>query len=470
MLDNQDYLSEEQAEHDLVQDLHTTYQKSPEEREVLARVRTRLLGQPVPTMETFSDKMDFPGQFHPVMPFSSRKKRRGFTPSLLIAAALLLVLFSSFAYTFLTLKSSPASPGTPPGSTAQPTEPVTVLPRKGVVELFAGLRLHMVDTQHGWLVGDSENAPLATIQRTTDGGQDWQDVTPTQIDEVASLSILDAQIAWTTIYDRAVSSYPIGVYLTRDGGTSWQEVPCVDTIACHMTFVDENHGWLLQYPEDLPARQLYTTNNGGVSWQAVGSLPEGEVVPSFLNRKMGWLISYREQGAQSLFLTNDGGQTWEEQVFPAPAGIPNGTAPALIQHPTLFNEQEAAIQVGFDQDQQMLWYIYTTTDGGKTWSPLGNPLPASDTRLLAPNLGIAGTLDSGTGKIEHLLRLQLENDTWVSTPIALPPGKSPLLDYSFTTALHGMILISDAEQTCTLYQTNDGGKTWQKKQSFVRYE
>jgi photosystem II stability/assembly factor-like uncharacterized protein len=103
-------------------------------------------------------------------------------------------------------------------------------------------------------------------------------------------------------------------------------------------------------------RVFYTTTDGGTSWFPGGAVPDGGVY-TFIDPNTGWAW-----GKRGLYATTDGAQTW--QLLPG-----------------AFNRSEHASWVNF-VDPQNGWLItvgqnsrirlYTTADGGNTWT-LTNP-------------------------------------------------------------------------------------------------
>jgi len=117
----------------------------------------------------------------------------------------------------------------------------------------------------------------------------------------------------------------------------------------------------------------------------------------------GWIIGWRVNYVRNLlYITQDGGQTWTEQLLDLPPDA--ATANIMIGAPTFFSATTGAIAVNLEQRVQ----IYRTEDGGLTWTGVYSfPLQPNDhmalpilaahdaSGLLAIGAGVYATTDSG---------------------------------------------------------------------------
>ncbi|HZU21581.1 MAG TPA: hypothetical protein VE998_02045, partial [Terriglobales bacterium] len=113
-------------------------------------------------------------------------------------------------------------PGTPPN-----LDPVTAAdaagkdPRRGVIYTIAPSKLN---ANLIWVGTDD-----GMIQRTSDGGKTWQNVTPPELSPWSKVGIVeashfDALTAYASVDRHRLEDYAPYIYRTRDGGKSWQKI------------------------------------------------------------------------------------------------------------------------------------------------------------------------------------------------------------------------------------------------------
>jgi photosystem II stability/assembly factor-like uncharacterized protein len=156
------------------------------------------------------------------------------------------------------------------------------------------------------------------------------------------------------------------LWLTANGGRTWRAAPHGVGGDGNIDFVDHRSGWIQQ------SQWLYRTTDGGRSWtraQLPGTrvpgtssrLPDFARDMSFINRTVGFLTTSRGYphgglGPNRLLATGDGGVTWHARG-PLPSGA--------------FFAQFDNARRGFTRTASA---VYSTTDGGRTWS-LAQPSP-----------------------------------------------------------------------------------------------
>jgi photosystem II stability/assembly factor-like uncharacterized protein len=271
----------------------------------------------------------------------------------------------------------------------------------GTDAVFSGL--HFVDAKTGWIVGGSPFVAGGVAGRTEDGGKTWRYVTGvTGGGPAFDLSAVHG-------FDRMrACAAGEGIFLTFDGGQSWQKARAVRRAAARigaLDFLNESEGWAAGV-----GGVLHTTD-GGMNWMEIDANPARVDSPSngphvvarvlkFTDAQNGWLAGHG--GAVSR--TRDGGVTWASVAVPRPPGAETPpfwfggtfTDPA---HGWLVGEFGAVVRtedggetwalvdmragpvfftgvafagadgwiVGFLPDGAARSVVYRTTDGGTTW-------------------------------------------------------------------------------------------------------
>jgi photosystem II stability/assembly factor-like uncharacterized protein len=311
--------------------------------------------------------------------------------------------------------------------------------------------------------------PILDVSR--DGGQTWQDarlpglVGQTGGSVAAPPTFLDANIG-------AVAVVGQGIFRTSDGGGSWTLAsdPSVEASA-GPALLDATH-WLL--PTVNPFG-LLSTADGGASWQqmATSGLANG-----------GWIVwigavdathaaalvpigsSY--PGPASLFLSADGGHTWQPAdltvAASATASQPpaNGPTPPPIATVSSVAFFDAGHGLDVGATPAGLGAVWRTADGGHTWSETD---PASEGLAFVT---VAGTRDawatvmcpnpSWSGETCSLIASSDGGATWHTI------SDQKLQSLSFVDPTHGWgVGPGGAEPGAAgggLLSTTDGGRTW----------
>lgn len=316
---------------------------------------------------------------------------------------------------------------------------------------------------------------------TTDGGQNWTDITPpaTTSSELISAFFLDAQHGWAATAQAGANPYvdpaTAIVYHTSDGGSSWDQSsfegppiaePGAPALRGIFQFVDEMHGWFFGIDgtggSSWPT--IFLTVDGGKTWSAHrGPRACYSYTARFVDGQNGWLVEFCE-GAMPLYVTHDGGETWQARDLPTPKLDGCITTPeASYSIPGIPSHKEAVIvtwrcdilvrgTIGKTQTAS----LYVSEDGGDRWD------------LVAPvDLGI---ISIGAA----IFMTDVSGQHWTQVAPSWPPSIEPAgpsiepLEVSFPTAEDGWLraqrLTSYAGGSLRtdypLFATSDGGHSW----------
>ncbi|WP_082232869.1 WD40/YVTN/BNR-like repeat-containing protein [Halobacillus massiliensis] len=186
-----------------------------------------------------------------------------------------------------------------------------------------------------FLYAAGETAVLLT---SLDKGETWEEtVVANQISGLRfrKIDFIEDSFGYAVLSGgRTMSSELSTIYLTKDGGETWQETESsgVQRLLYDGGFVDKNLGFLSYGTLNPEEPTLYYTDDGGVSWHTSHvEIPE-QYERVFVMAKLPFkendhLAVYIEQGpngdyngglVQGKFISADNGQTWEfdEEVQP----------------------------------------------------------------------------------------------------------------------------------------------------------
>jgi photosystem II stability/assembly factor-like uncharacterized protein len=224
---------------------------------------------------------------------------------------------------------------------------------------------------------------------------------------------------------------------------------------------------------------LFGTIDGGQSWSilqstdapagsSAGSLPLKHFTSlSFMDASNGWAAgeNARSDGVVQLYVTHDGGATWQQQSAPLPAqGFTGPTVDARA--PEFFTPQDGILDVAsstanFQPDVAgrphsgiLGRVIYVTHDGGATWQS-GALLPDSQGTVAFADAD-HGWVASGSSR--DLWATSDGGRTWTKLPPSQNFKTSSLL--VFISAQTGWATRDDLTHGTILVKTEDGGRTW----------
>ncbi len=325
------------------------------------------------------------------------------------------------------------------------------------------VRLAMITGQTGWGIAND------AVLHTDYGGSFWLPVTPQGVDEVgwtASSFFLDEATGWVLIPDR--EDFTQGVlYRSTDSGASWQS-STVPFSNASFSFIDQQVGWAM-FSSGAAAGssviEIYQSSDGGQTWSQIyaidpaSSQDDGNIPFSgsksgitFLNMERGWVTGdVPADGFIYVYMSTDGGQTWDQQELKLPAGMENSQI--SFRPPVFFSNRNGKLFT-YMYGPQSAAVIYTSNDGGINWKPT---TPIQTNGLISfPSMqagfvwdggpALFGTLDGGL--------------TWLQVTPNFTPGQN-LVQIEFANSQLGWALVDDGSGHNQLYQTIEAGYSWQ---------
>jgi len=322
---------------------------------------------------------------------------------------------------------------------------------------------------------------MARANTTWDG----VNVEPGQDNAVISLSATDGTNAWAlAVRNNGSSSELVGLRTTN--GETWQQMtlppstnPMLPTFFSALVLADAQTGYVAGV--EFPNNKIWQTTNGGGSWSEVAST-DG-LVTQFQALPSGDVFGV---AGDTVVHTTDG-VTWTSATVPSPGGeeSPQGI---FMLNPT------CGWIVGgwaYDEDSHPTpsdGAVWTTIDGGQTWTVLAQGLPYYLSRVyfVAGNLGFAVGSAAGRGV---LVRTTDGGQTWTEQTLPIhaampdvcigfgfciddPTPISDMVDVRFFDAGRGVALglactsppcdptDSAATYLTSFLRTYDGGQSW----------
>lgn len=312
-------------------------------------------------------------------------------------------------------ETSPTATTIPPVllATAVPPTPTATPSSTGVIQHFTAgqdftvTSIHMTDASIGWAIGGLTDIG-DHILTTSDGGSTWKDVTPPQPltagndQQVADGFFQDAQTAWVTYAINGGNPVPTQavIWRTDDGGATWTASQPLDTtnlteiyVPSDLQFVGVQNGpfvgWLLVHVgvgmmHDYVV--IYRSTDAGMTWSRIldpfndgGIQSCSKTAMLFTDATHGWLTGdcHGVKAGALLFKSTDAGASWQEVSLPEPTSYPgifSNDAPVACgtYDPFFFGNDLGHLGVNCSDYQgtqiTSTYYIYTTQDGGTTWT------------------------------------------------------------------------------------------------------
>ncbi|MCL6430351.1 MAG: hypothetical protein K6V36_05750, partial [Anaerolineae bacterium] len=272
--------------------------------------------------------------------------------------------------------------------------------------------------------------------------------------------------AWVACWDEV--SGRLGLWSSTDGGETWQrsELP-VAGMGVDLCFIDGGRGWALVHQGVAAGSEgvtLLSTSDGGRTWQEVahsdpqnstaGGLPFGGLKQgiAFADDMTGWLVASEPvPGKVPLYVTRDGGRTWQEQPLELPEGWEG--AEAVPSAPIFFGPMAGALPVRVVGERNGI-VLYRTKDGGRTWSVLNWPsdgwMQKAVAVLSVDEVWVLG--EGADGGIPALYHTRDSGNTWRGLKADLPARDVRHIEFA---GERGWALADGA-----VFMTEDGGQMW----------
>ncbi|HEU4758476.1 MAG TPA: hypothetical protein VFT91_00710 [Dehalococcoidia bacterium] len=291
--------------------------------------------------------------------------------------------------------------------------------------------LFFLDAQRGWIVAPGTADVTATEQlvafRTSDGGRSWAPSALGLPDTdsrgaPAYVNFADPGHGWVVVKSVSSSNFSIGdLFRTADGGITWTKlsIPIGDPVR----FANASDGWTAGGPA---GDKLYVTRDGGDSWQAQTVAPPPDFqssypvyhLPVFTTAQEG-VLPVTFTGAASgvvFYITRDGGKSWTFETSAA------NSEPLHLGVPIPVDVVDASTWVAALSNGAR---VFATRDGGRSFrevAPNGMPAGVFDIDFTTGEIGWALVqtgecppgLKTGCTTISQLLETTDAGQTWTT--------------------------------------------------------
>ncbi len=229
----------------------------------------------------------------------------------------------------------------------------------------------------------------------------------------------------------------------------------------YMSAADSNNVWATAFDPNDPTgacSNFTRTADGGNTW-IPGVITNTTGLASSMifgmSATTAYVPMYKVSGndPQGVYVTSDSGYTWTRQTT---ADFSNSSSFPDCIH--FFNATDGWV---LGDPVNGSYEMYTTTNGGTTWTPVSSsdiPAPLSgEYGVVGYYSAVQDTLWFGTsmGRVYHSTN---KGYNWTVATVQQLSGK--YIKPRFQTGMHGLVQDQSAGTTGTLCETFDGGATW----------
>lgn len=362
--------------------------------------------------------------------------------------------------------------------------------KSGTVKLHLDqwIDIHMMDKLVGWGVVYALQGGTSSIVRTTNGGESWQNASPSMFDNhnPNGVNFIDGRQAWFAIQpvSKSGNTYQqvLNLFRTTDGGKSWQSIsiPLHSQTPVYKTHISVIDGTIyldliLQHGMSGMSGNLLVSHDGGKSWSQVSSPnhpPFGGQM-QFVNASTGWLSTAGCTTCnRKLYETTDGGKTWAHTSIPIPSQYDGDEVSLSLPQFSSTHPAQGRLVARFETKSSVIEHraMYATDNGGTSWTFAGD-LPGHGGLLSFPSTHVGVVIPMTLNKtFPDLYETTANGKAWTRVRLPKTPFSSLLKTYDpaqldFVSKDIGFVVWAPRRggtATDQLWKTTDGGKDWVK--------
>jgi photosystem II stability/assembly factor-like uncharacterized protein len=315
-----------------------------------------------------------------------------------------------------------------------------------------------VSAQAGYVLGAKHCSRMpckALLMKTTNGGTTWTSVPAPAVSLVPPFTATPRAAVDTVRFENASDGWLFGpgLWATTDGGAHWRQ----ESLPGEVIAVAASDGVVFAAAEPvnggLGQAKLYESQAGSGTWTHVSGVAPANALT--VSGHSVWAGLAPDMSASA-----DGGKHWFKLSFSCPAKAPE---PSTVAAASPADLAVACTNAQTARPGSSYKYVYTSTDGGRTFRPAGRAGMAGVTYLIATPPGqpqvITVTAASGAS---YLYRSADTGKTWQRTTYS--DGGLSFRDLAYVSATTGYMIHFSTNPviayTKGLMKTTDAGATW----------
>jgi len=223
--------------------------------------------------------------------------------------------------------------------------------------------IDFVNEDVGWMSGNS------ILYKTVDGGDNWDSIFSDEYTSIYMIDFITADLGWAKgeFYNEAEDSWKNGILKSEDSGHSWtvQFISIEDEYISSLYVVNDSVVYAAGNNWKTDNGKIYKTLDSGENWIDISPNIQytefTEIKPS--NRETALVLGRINDSSYSIFRTANGGSSWEETK------LSDFTENDHVFDLQYINDSTAFFIVRKEVDElPNEFFIYSSTDSGKTWS------------------------------------------------------------------------------------------------------
>jgi photosystem II stability/assembly factor-like uncharacterized protein len=300
--------------------------------------------------------------------------------------------------------------------------------------------IEFANEQTGYIAGYRWSFIDPVLKRTDDGGITWQELPiPEGVESITGMSVLGTENLWIAaengIFNPDLPGPMAVAFHSTDGGQTWTAHTLGEhhsTGVIKIKFFDEISGYAITHSN------LFITNDGGQSWESI--MIPNTMFASFsdisITENQSVYVSSRTPG---LWKSTDGGNNWENK-FDGEIGYFSDI---------MFVDDNLGYVSGYD-----IWnnYVLKTEDGGQNWQESYTEQRTNANRIIKLEITDLGHITTATND-RRIIKSTDQGTNWevldVATDVSINSLTVPSDEAIFVGSSVGNIL-----------KSTNGGESW----------